>query len=105
MTRVQNHVKVRYFATGMSFRSLAFTFRVDHYTIGKLVEEVCDALWIKLRATHLGVPNQDRFRQISSKFNARWNFPNCIGCVDGKHIEIKCPPKSGTMYYNYKHFY
>ncbi|XP_071052801.1 uncharacterized protein [Onthophagus taurus] len=96
---------LRYFATGLSFRSLAFSFRVDHYTIGKLVEELCDALWNKLSATHLAVPNQDGFRKISSKFNARWNFPNCVGCIDGKHIEIKCPPKSGTMYYNYKHFY
>ena len=25
-----------------------------------------------------------------------------IQLVDGKHIRLKCPPNSGTMYYNYK---
>ncbi|KAF2897014.1 hypothetical protein ILUMI_09163, partial [Ignelater luminosus] len=34
-----------------------------------------------------------------------WNMPNCIGAIDGKHISIQSPFKSGTRFYNYKHFY
>jgi hypothetical protein len=37
-------------------------------------------------------------------FRERWNFSNIIGCVDGKHIHIKCPTKAGSLFYNYKHF-
>ena len=35
-------------------------------------------------------------------FQTKWNFPLCIGAIDGKHIVMLCPPISGSSYYNYK---
>uniref|UniRef100_A0A914X1E4 DDE Tnp4 domain-containing protein n=1 Tax=Plectus sambesii TaxID=2011161 RepID=A0A914X1E4_9BILA len=29
-------------------------------------------------------------------------FPNCLGCLDGKHCILKKPKKSGALYHNYK---
>ena len=35
----------------------------------------------------------------------KWQFINCGGALDGKHIHIVPPPHSGAQYYNYKKIY
>lgn len=42
---------------------------------------------------------------IAKKFEKRWQFPRCIGAVDGKHIRIEAPPTSGSEFYNYKGYH
>lgn len=48
---------------------------------------------------------QDDFKKTSEEFYHRTNFPNVIGAVDGKHIEITKPNQSGSLYYNYKNYF
>ena len=47
-------------------------------------------------------PDENRWRQIALEFNERFDFPLCLGAIDGKHIRIKKPHRSGSKYYNYK---
>ncbi|XP_018570691.1 uncharacterized protein LOC108910547 [Anoplophora glabripennis] len=42
------------------------------------------------------------WKEIEKLFLQRWNFPRCCGTIDGKHVVIKRPPCSGSLYYNYK---
>ena len=40
---------------------------------------------------------------MAKGFQDQWQFPNCLGALDGKHISIIPPPSSGSTFYNYKH--
>ena len=33
---------------------------------------------------------------------AIWNFPNCLGAIDGKLVHVQRPVKCGAQYFNYK---
>lgn len=38
----------------------------------------------------------------ANQFQNLWQFNNCVGAMDGKHIIINKPPGTGSLYYNYK---
>ena len=92
-------------ATGDSFRTLSARFRVGVSTVHNIIVETCSAIWDILQPKVMPEPTRQDWIRIEQEFAERWNFPNCCGSLDGKHIMITSPAKSGTLYYNYKgHF-
>lgn len=49
--------------------------------------------------------NAEEWEGVAKCFNEKWNFPNCVGAIDGKHISIQAPVHSGTEFFNYKGFF
>ena len=39
---------------------------------------------------------------MADEFQEMWNFPNCLGALDGKHITIRPALNSGSLFYNHK---
>lgn len=62
-------------------------------------------LWSELRDEYMPHPTTQMWYSIADTFYEKWNFPNCLGCIDGKHIRVRAPPNSGSTYYNYKQYF
>jgi hypothetical protein len=46
--------------------------------------------------------SSSEWERIAHGFEKKWNFPQCIGALDGKQVRIKPPANSGSTFYNYK---
>lgn len=99
-------ITLRYLATGDTYRSLAFSFRVAHNTISLFIPQVCDAIVDEFRDDHFHTPgNEAEWQEVADNFSSRWNFHHACGALDGKHVRIKKPKKSGSLYFNYKGYF
>ena len=94
----------RYLATGDAVTTIAYNFRIGVLTARKIILDVSTAMWDALASIFLPVPSEIKWHSIADEFFARWNFPNCIGAIDRKHIMIQCPVNSGSLFYNYKSY-
>ena len=95
-------ITLRFLSTGDSFGTISFNYKVGRTTVGEIVQETCTALWNVLQPMYLPVPTKARWQEISDRFRQKWQFPNCLGAIDGKHCIIQAPPNSGSLYFNYK---
>ena len=97
---------LRFMAAGDNYRSLSFSFRCGASSISNFLGDVCDAITETYKDEVMNPPQSvEEWRAIAQQFERRWNLPHCCGAIDGKHIAIKQPAKSGAEYRNYKNFY
>jgi hypothetical protein len=82
------YVLYRYLATGDKISSIAFAFRIGRSTASAIIADTCECLWNVLQNKML-MPSEDNWKQIAKEFYTSWNFPHCIGAIDGKHVFIK----------------
>ncbi|XP_069841000.1 uncharacterized protein [Dendropsophus ebraccatus] len=98
-------ITLRFLATGESFASLHLQFRVGTSTISAIVRSTCHVIWEYLQPISMPSPTQETWLQAAAGFQSVANFPNCIGAVDGKHVRVLQPPRSGSLYFNYKKYF
>lgn len=89
----------RYLGSGNIFTDLLYIFRMGISTISMIVREVCCVLWICLHEECIPIPSKEKWKYIATAFWQISNFPNVLGVVDGKQVEIINPLCSmyGTM--------
>lgn len=98
-------VTLRFLASGISQQALAASYKLGVSTVSGIIKEVCCALWEELRGDFLKYPQGQEWETIRREFWQHWQFPNCIGAIDGKHIRVRAPANSGSCFFNYKGFF
>ena len=96
-------VTLRFLATGETFQSLSLQFRISKAAISYIIMEVCPAIFTNMMGQFLRTPETaDEWKELGRKCEIRWQFPHCIGAIDGKHLVLQPPSGAGSKLYNYK---
>nr|CAI5819401.1 unnamed protein product [Callosobruchus analis] len=95
-------VTLRFLASGDSFISLSYLFKMSNQVISDIVHEVCQAIITELSEEIKMPQTVEEWTNLSNEYNNKWNFPNCIGALDGKHVILSSPIHSGSEFINYK---
>ena len=96
-------VTLRYLAGGESHSTLSLYFMIGRPTISKFIPKVLQAIIRRLGPIYGRVPDSERdWLDIERRFAHRWDYINTIGAIDGKHVIMIKPRKSGSTFYNYK---
>ncbi|XP_040197540.1 uncharacterized protein LOC120930419 [Rana temporaria] len=96
---------LRYLATGRSLQDLKFSTGISPQALGLIIPDTCSAIIQVLQDDYMRLPSTPQeWQTVAAEFETRWNFPNCGGAINGKHVRIVPPPRSGSQFYNYKGF-
>lgn len=68
---------------------LADQFRVGRSTVGAFMLPTLKAIYETLYPIVMPQPTRGTWLEIAEGYWKRWNFPHCIGSVDGKYITIE----------------
>lgn len=88
------HITLRYLASGDSMTSISYAYRIGHNTVSKIISETCEAIWNTLKDTVFLNDNPQNWQKIANEFEELWNYPNCAGCIDGKHVRMQVQLRS-----------
>ena len=97
-------VTLRYLVTGDAQSTIAAIYRISPSSVANIISDTSTAIWETFSEKgYLKYPeNEQKWRFIAQEFEEKWNFPNAIGAIDGKHVVIQAPHSSGSSYFNYK---
>ena len=96
---------LRYLASGDTKQSISFQFKLGKSTVSGIIDEVCEAIWDALSDYVKAPKTLEEWMKIAQEFEDIWNMPHCIGAIGGKHIAMRHPKFSGSLWHNYKGFF
>ncbi|XP_046144427.1 uncharacterized protein LOC123988430 [Osmia bicornis bicornis] len=68
----------RFLATGDSYQTIAFSYRLGHSTVRSICLEVCRAINEILLAEYIPTPSKEKWLETANEMWTMWNFPNSM---------------------------
>lgn len=68
----------RFLATGDSYKTIGYNYRVGDRSVSRIVENVCQALWNQLQPIYMCLPTEREWKQIAEHFMLKWQFPTVL---------------------------
>jgi len=69
--------------------SMMYQYLVGLTTVANIVDATCQVIWEHLCLLVLSANiDKHEWNSIAEDFNNLWDFPHCIGAIDGKHVTI-----------------
>mgnify|MGYP002804379298 FL=1 len=100
--KVRVAVTLYYLSDEGRYRKTANAFGISVATVSIIVREVCRAVTF-LGRKYISLPTTSHdVQHYVSNFYLRHGFPQCIGAIDGTHINIKKPKENSSDYINRK---
>jgi len=91
-------VTLRFLASGTFHRETGDLCGVSEATVCRIVHNVCRAI-CELRNLYIKFPDATEQANYKKRFYEYGNCPGVIDCIDGCHVQIKCPSTSDAEEY------
>ena len=81
-------VTLHYLHTGDSQVTIGTSYRISPTAIGRIISETCRVIWyVPNKKGFIKAPTSKKeWLDIAIEFDSKWNFPHCLGDIDGKQF-------------------
>ena len=95
-----------YLSDEFHYRKIANAFRIGKSTISVIIRHTTFVIAHILGPKYIRMPfTEDEVKDSVEKFFLNFGFPQCLGAIDGTHVDIRQPEENSVDYINRKSRY